>query len=326
MAANHRTALRGCISFLPGVESEEWPGLRCPHPRIRFEYSGAPERASWHGRRTQASHAPGSTGIITGEETMRLRDRIALVTGAARGIGRAIAGRFAAEGALVVVTDADGAGAGSAALAIRESGARAEGLALDVTDPAAIASAFADVLARHGRLDILVNNAGVTTRAGFLDMTLEAWERVLRVNLTGTMLCGQAAARAMAAAGRGRIVNIASISGQRAGSGRAAYGASKAAIINLTAVMAIELGRHGVTVNAIAPGPVAVEHAHTSPVQQQVTLSRMALPRPARPEEVAAAAVFLASDECPMITGHVLNVDGGFNAAGIVYPPGMSAG
>lgn len=173
---------------------------------------------------------------------------------------------------------------------------------------------------QYGRLDILVNNAGITTRAPFMDMTLDAWERILKVNLTGTMLCGQAAARVMAAAGGGSIINIASISGQRGGSGRAAYGASKAGVINLTAVMAVELGPLNIRVNAIAPGPTDVEQAHSTSAQRQATYARMALPRAATPVDIANAALFLASNESGMVTGHVLNVDGGFQTAGIIWP------
>ena len=251
---------------------------------------------------------------------MRLTGKTALITGAARGNGKAIAQRFAAEGAAVIVSDIDADEAARTADAIRAGGGDADAFRLDVTLQEHACAAVEFVRAHSGKLDVLVNNAGVTTRAAFLDMTLDAWERILRVNLTGTMICSQAAARAMVAGGGGRIVNLASISGQRGGSGRAAYGASKAGIINLTAVMAIELGRHNIRVNAIAPGPTDVEHAHADSAQRQATLSRMAIPRAATPAEIAAAALFLASDEASMVTGHVLNVDGGFNTAGIVYP------
>ncbi len=250
---------------------------------------------------------------------MRLHGKTALITGAGRGIGKAIAARFAQEGAEVVVSDIDLRHAETAAAAISEAQGRATAQHLDVTDPVAAQRVISDIVRRCGRLDILVNNAGITDRAPFLTMSLEQWERVLRINLTGAMVCGQAAARVMVEAGGGRIINIASISGQRGGSGRAAYGAAKAGIINLTQVMAVELGLHNVLVNAIAPGPTDVGRSANTPAQQQVAFSRMAIPRLAAPEEIASAAVFLASDECSMTTGHVLNVDGGFNAAGIIY-------
>jgi len=250
---------------------------------------------------------------------MRLQDKVCVVTGAARGIGAAIARRFAVEGARVLIADIDAPAAKATAQGIAAGGGHARAIALDVTDEDAVGRAFADAVATEGSIDVLVNNAGVVDRADFLDVTVAAFRRVLEVNLIGTLICGQAAARVMVGRG-GRIINLASISGQRAGSGRAAYGASKAAIINLTRVMALELGRHGVLVNAIAPGPTDVGRRNT-PEQQRATFERMAIGRFADPAEIAAAAVFLASDECSMTTGHVLNVDGGFDAIGIAYPP-----
>jgi 3-oxoacyl-[acyl-carrier protein] reductase len=249
---------------------------------------------------------------------MRLQGKTALITGAARGIGKAIAARFAAEGAAVIVSDIDLEGAEQTATAITDGGARAVALSLDVTQPEAAKRAVDFACERYGRLDILVNNAGLTTKASLLEMSLATWEQILRVNLTGTMLCSQAAARSMIGSGGGRIINLTSISGQRGGSNRAAYGASKAGIINLTAVMAIELAPHNIVVNAIAPGLTDVEQPRGTPAQRHSVLSRMAIQRPVQPREVAAAAVYLASDDCGMVTGHVLNVDGGYNVAGIV--------
>lgn len=252
---------------------------------------------------------------------MRLQGDVAVITGAARGIGKAIAVRFAAEGAKVVITDADLGAATSAAEEINAGGGAARAFRLDVTRPEEIDAAISDATKAFGAPTIHVNNAGITDRVPFLSMSLDFWERVLRINLTGAMLCGQAAARAMIESGKGgRIINIASISGQRGGSERAAYGASKAGLINLTAVMAIELARHNITVNAIAPGPTEVGRPTTSaPAQSRASLSRMAIKRAAQPAEIAAAALFLAERENAMVTGHVLNVDGGFNVAGILY-------
>ena len=251
---------------------------------------------------------------------MRLKGEVALVTGAARGIGKAIATRFAAEGAQVVLGDVDLDEATRAAGDIGKAGGQARAVKLDVTRPDDIKAVVDGTTRDLGKLTILVNNAGVTDRAPFLSMTLDFWERVLRINLTGAMLCSQEAARAMQQAGGGRIINIASISGQRGGSERAAYGASKAGLINLTAVMALELAPHNITVNAIAPGPTDVGRAVLgNPAQARASLSRMAIKRSALPSEIAVAAVFLAERENTMVTGHVLNVDGGFNATGIVY-------
>lgn len=251
---------------------------------------------------------------------MRLKGEVALVTGAARGIGKAIATRFAAEGAQVVLGDVDLDEATRAAGDIGKAGGAARAVKLDVTKPDDIKAVVDGTTRDLGKLTILVNNAGVTDRAPFLSMTLDFWERVLRINLTGAMLCSQEAARAMQQAGGGRIINVASISGQRGGSERAAYGASKAGLINLTAVMALELAPHNITVNAIAPGPTDVGRAVLgNPAQARASLSRMAIKRSALPSEIAVAAVFLAERENTMVTGHVLNVDGGFNATGIVY-------
>jgi 3-oxoacyl-[acyl-carrier protein] reductase len=251
-------------------------------------------------------------------KSSRFNGKVALVTGAGRGIGVAIARRFADEGANVVVTDLNPDSARLVEVSIVEGGGNAISMGLDVTDSLQARNVVEEVVQRFGRLDIQVNNAGIAQRATFLDMTLEVWERILRTNLTGTMICAQASARAMKATG-GRIVNIASISGQLGGSERAAYGASKAGVINLTQVMAIELAPYNILVNAIAPGPTAVGPARNTPRQQQASFSRMAIPRFASPDEIAAAAAFLASDDCSMTTGHVLNVDGGFASAGIIY-------
>ena len=252
---------------------------------------------------------------------MRLQGEVALITGAARGIGKAIATRFAAEGAAVVISDADNDEANRTAAEIARTGGKVHAMRLDITKPEEIEAAVKRTIDAFGALTIHVNNAGITDRVPFLSMPLDFWERVLRVNLTGAMLCGQAAARAMIDSGKGgRIINIASISGQRGGSERAAYGASKAGLINLTAVMAIELASHNITVNAIAPGPTEVGRPTTSiPGQSRPALSRMAIKRPVQPREIAAAALFLAERENAMITGHVLNVDGGFNVTGILY-------
>ena len=253
---------------------------------------------------------------------MRLRDRVATVTGAERGIGRAIALAFAREGAAVLVADLAPERAGAVAAEIAAGGGRADALAIDVADPADARRLADEALRRHGRLAVHVNNAGISINAPFVDTALEDWERVLRVNLTGAFLCGQAAARAMIARGTGgRIVNIASLSGQRGGTARAAYGASKAGLELLTRVMAVELATHGINVNAIAPGPIETEMARRvhDAATRRAYGALVPLRRYGRPEEIADAAVFLASDESRYVTGHTLNVDGGFRAAGLMF-------
>ena len=252
---------------------------------------------------------------------MRLQDKITIITGAGRGIGRVIALRFAQEGARVVIADLDESSAHAVAAEIVAAGGLGLGLKLDVAQPAMVDAAIAETRSRFGRLDVLVNNAGIGSCVPVLELTLEEWERNLRVNLTGTFLCAQAAARVMVAQGCGRIINIASISGQRGGVGRAAYGAAKAGVIQLTRVMAVELSARGVGVNAISPGPVDTDQSrgtHT-PATRRAYLDRIPMKRYGQAEEIAAAAVFLAADESSFVVGHVLNVDGGFDAAGLIF-------
>ena len=255
---------------------------------------------------------------------MRLKGKIALITGAGRGIGRDMALRFSREGAQVVIGELDDAAGARVAREIEVEDGRAIALKLDVTNPALVDAAITETVERFGRLDVLVNNAGIGSCVSVLEMTLEEWERNLRVNLTGTFLCAQAAARVMVRQGAGRIVNIASISGQRGGVGRAAYGAAKAGVIQLTRVMAVELAARGVGVNAIAPGPVDTDQSrgtHT-PATRRAYLDRIPLKRYGEGAEIAAAAVFLASDESSFVAGHILNVDGGFGAAGLIFSNG----
>jgi NAD(P)-dependent dehydrogenase (short-subunit alcohol dehydrogenase family) len=252
---------------------------------------------------------------------MRLAGEVAIVTGAGRGIGSEIARRFAAEGAQVVVADLDVAAAADTAEDIIHSGGQAAAMRVDVAEPADVQRLIDETLRRFGRLDVLVNNAGIGLNQPFLTTTLEQWELQLKVNLTGTFLCGQAAARAMVDNGGGRIVNVASISGQRGGQGRAAYGAAKAGVILLTKVMAVELSPLGVRVNAISPGPVDTDQSRAThtPSTRQAYYDRIPAGRYGERSEVAAAALFLASADSSFVNGHVLNVDGGFNAAGLIF-------
>ncbi len=248
---------------------------------------------------------------------MRLRDQVAIVTGAGRGIGRVIARRLAEEGARVLVADINLESVARAAAELPG----AVPVTVDVTEPASVARMIQTALDVFGRLDVLVNNAGVGLNCPFLETTPEQWERTIRVNLTGTFHCAQAAARAMAAHGGGSIVNIASISGERGAQNRSAYGASKAGVIQLTKVMALELAGKGIRVNAVAPGPVVTDMTnvtHTAEIRATYN-SRIPMKRYAQPEEVAAAVVFLASAEASFVTGETLNVDGGFVASGLMF-------
>ena len=252
-----------------------------------------------------------------------LQGKICLVTGAAQGIGEAIARAFAARGAHAIVSDLQDAHANATAQVIRDAGGMASALVLDVGDADSITHAFAAITRNHGRIDVLVNNAGIGINAPFLDMALADFERSLKINLTGSFLCGQRAARMMVKQNTGRIINIVSISGQRGGTGRTGYGASKAGLELMTKVMAIELAPHGITVNAIAPGPVDTELArkvHANDGTREAYLYLVPQHRYGEAKEIAAAAAFLASDEASYINGHTINVDGGFGAAGLMVP------
>jgi 3-oxoacyl-[acyl-carrier protein] reductase len=197
---------------------------------------------------------------------------------------------------------------------------------MDVAEEDQAAAAVARAQAEFGGLDFAICNAGITDRADALVMPKADFERIIRTNLTGTFVTAQAAARAMVAQGRGgRIVTLASVSGQTAGTGRVAYGASKAGIINLTQVLAMELAAHGILVNAVAPGPIQVARTAHSPGQRAAFLNHMAMQRYGSPAEVAAGVAFLCSGDAGFTTGHVLNIDGGFRAAGVLYDPAAGA-
>lgn len=258
---------------------------------------------------------------------MKLSGRIALVTGSGQGIGLAIATAFTREGATLVVSDVVADRAEKAAQELVEAGYAAEAVHLDVGDPASISNAFEAIVARYGRLDILVNNAGIGINAPFIDFKLEDFERSLKINLTGAFLCGQAAVRQMlrqdAKGRRSKVINIVSLSGQRGGMGRAGYGASKAGLDLLTRVMATELAASGINVNAIAPGPIDTDLSrivHAAGGTRDAYLFLTPQRRYGDIAEIANAAVFLASSDSDYVNGHTLNVDGGFGAAGLMYP------
>ncbi|MBS0242756.1 MAG: 3-oxoacyl-ACP reductase FabG [Proteobacteria bacterium] len=253
---------------------------------------------------------------------MRLKDKAALVTGAGSGIGKAIAEAYGREGAKVMCADRNPVTAEATAGAIRAKGGKAESVKADVGVQAECEAQVAATVEKFGRIDILVNNAGVAFHRLFLDTSLEDWERLLRINLTGQFLTAQSAARRMVAQGSGRIVNMGSISGQRGGTGRSAYGTAKAGLMQLTRVMAVELAPQGVVVNAIAPGPVRTPITNHGPEQTKAYLDRIPAGDYGKAENIAAAAVFLASDECQFVHGETLNVDGGFGAAGLVFSTG----
>jgi 3-oxoacyl-[acyl-carrier protein] reductase len=247
-----------------------------------------------------------------------LAGQAAIVTGAGQGIGRAIALRFAQEGADVGVLDVNEKTAESVATDIRELGRRAVVAPADVSDPGAVHAAVQNVVAELGRLDVLVNNAGIETRAAFLDITPEEWRRQLDVNLSGTFFCAQAAAREMAKRGYGRIVNISSVAGLIGPIDLAAYGAAKAGIVGLTRAASLDLADFGITVNAIAPGPIKTDlmlGVWTAEALRERP-QHGSIARFGTVDEIAHTALFLASPASGFITGVTVAVDGGASAAG----------
>jgi len=247
--------------------------------------------------------------------------KVALVTGAARGIGLATAKRFLADGWRVALLDIDGDNLQRTYSALAKPAATIA-LTCDVVDPQGVANAFATVAKTFGRLDALVNNAGIAIFKPILDVTYEDWSRVLAVNLTGPFLCAQAAAPLMRDSGGGAIVNITSISGLRASTLRTAYGTSKAGLAHLTKQQAVEFASLGIRVNAVAPGPVDTAMAkavHTPEIRADYH-DHMPLNRYGLEDELAETIYFLCSERSSYITGQILAVDGGFDSTGIGLP------
>ncbi len=252
---------------------------------------------------------------------MTLEGRTALITGAGSGIGRAAAHRLARAGARLCLVDRNLDAVAGVAATLSATGTVSQAIEADVVNQMAMEDAVARCRSVHGGLDILVHSAGVGIERTFLDTTAEEWRRLIDIDLTGTFYTCQAAARAMVDRGGGRIVTIASTAGMRGGTGRAAYGAAKAGVIGLTRVMAVELAAHGITVNCLAPGAIETELVAAMHSPETRTAYRAGIPmdRYGLPEEVADAALFLASDAAAYVTGQILGVDGGFLAAGVMH-------
>ena len=247
--------------------------------------------------------------------------KVALVTGAARGIGLAVAKRFLADGWRVALLDIEGDLLEKSVAALAKPDVTMA-VTCDVSDANAVATAFAAIERRFGRLDALVNNAGIAVFTPLMETSQADWNRVIEVNLTGPFLCSKAAVPLMREHGGGAIVNITSISGLRASTLRSAYGTSKAGLAHLTKQLAVELASLGIRVNGVAPGPVDTAMAkavHSAEIRADyhdaIPLNRYGLE-----EELAEAVFFLCSDRASYITGQILAVDGGFDAAGIGLP------
>src|SRR5688572_8958975 len=242
---------------------------------------------------------------------MDLTGRVALVTGASRGIGRAIAQRLAAQGA-VVVAAARGDNARPVADEIVAAGKRAAALALDVTEATAADEAIKGVVTEHGSIDILVNNAGIARDQLMLRMKRDDWDAVLATNLTAAFALTQAALKPMIRQRRGRIVCISSVVGQRGNPGQANYAASKAGLIGFAKSVALEVASRGITVNVVAPGLIETDMTRgIADAAREEWASRIPLGRLGTPDDIAAAVGFLASDEASYITGQVVAVNGG---------------
>jgi 3-oxoacyl-[acyl-carrier protein] reductase len=240
-----------------------------------------------------------------------LSNRVALVTGASRGIGRAIAMRLSAQGAVVVAA----ARAGNAAATvdqIRSAGGKADAIDLDVTDAAAGEAAVKSVADQHGRIDILVNNAGITRDQLMLRLKRDDWDAVLATNLTSAFTLTQAALKPMIRQKSGRVICISSVVGQSGNPGQANYAASKAGLIGFAKSVALEVASRNITVNVVAPGMIATDMTSVLPEKtREALIERIPLGRLGAVEDIAAAVCFLASDEAAYITGQVLAVNGG---------------
>lgn len=246
---------------------------------------------------------------------MKLKDKVAIVTGAARGIGFAIASRFAAEGAKVVIIDISEEGAKEAVKKIKDQGGEALGFQGDVTSKERIEEIVSQVLKELGTIDVLVNNAGIYVGKAFWEEPLEFYERSFKVNVLGTVISSQAVVPHMIKIRRGKIINISSKAAIVGEPGHAAYSASKGAVLSLTRAMAMELAPYHINVNAICPGPTETAILFSAMTKDQLEELKKDIPfgRYGKPEDIAGAALYLASDDSDWCTGQAISVDGGMS-------------
>ncbi len=255
----------------------------------------------------------------TGSKTATSHRRVAAITGAGSGIGEATAHRLSADGFDVALLDIDPARAESVARTVTDLGGSALSVQVDVTSSESIEAAFASIEAWRKAPDVLVNSAGIMNVASVSQCSLADFKTVMDVNVTGTFLCAQRVAEGMIAQRYGRIVNLASISAERAGVGRVAYGTSKGAVASLTRQLAMELASYGITANSVAPGPIstAMTREYYTPETRQAFESMIPAQRLGNVKEIAHAISFLSSEEAGYINGIMLPVDGGYLAAGV---------
>jgi 3-oxoacyl-[acyl-carrier protein] reductase len=245
---------------------------------------------------------------------MRFQGQVSIVTGGAQGIGLAIAARLAAEGSALVIADLNAEGAEQAARSLAETGPKTLAIGADITSEEGRTRIISAALERHGRIDVLVNNAGILPRVPLMEVTPEVWHRTMQVNLDAAFFCSQAVLPTMRAQGRGRIINISSMSARTGGQASPPhYATSKTGLVGMTRALARVVGAWGVTVNAVAPGMIDTEMiAALTPEQRQWWLDQIPLARLGAPDDVAGAVAFLASDDAAYITGATLDVNGGY--------------